>query len=99
MEYNQYFINKIQIAKTKENILAIWREMQDKAFISYQFNKDSFNKNLEAFKTASMETMQHILIEVLDKNQLYINFSEIEDKAFRVSEEDKALNYSFYNRK
>src|SRR5690606_2700260 len=38
MEYNQYFINKIQDAKTKEDILTIWSEMQDKAFISYQFD-------------------------------------------------------------
>tara|TARA_R110000796_G_scaffold37722_4_gene95174 strand:+ start:39539 stop:41461 length:1923 start_codon:yes stop_codon:yes gene_type:complete len=99
MEYNQYFINKIQDAKTKVDILTIWGEMQDKAFISYQFDKDIFNKSLEAFKTASLETMQHYLIEVLDKNQLYVNFSEVEDKAFNVSEQDKALNYSFYNRK
>ncbi|SHI96648.1 DNA methyltransferase [Algibacter luteus] len=97
LEYNQYFVNKIQEAKTKENIIAIWSEMQDKAFISYQFDKDIFNNSLEAFKTASIETMQHYLIEILDKNQLYVNFSEIEDKSFNVSEEDKALNYSFYN--
>ena len=99
MQYNQYFIDKIQEAKTKKDILTIWSEMQDKAFISYQFDKDIFNKSLEAFKTASVETMQHYLIEVLDKNQLYVNFSEVEDKAFNVGEEDKALNYSFYNKK
>ena len=99
LEYNQYFINKIQKAKSKDDILNIWSEMQVKAFISYQFDKDIFNKRLEAFKTASLEAMQHYLIEILDKNQLYVNFSEIEDKAFNISEEDKALNYSFYNKK
>jgi adenine-specific DNA-methyltransferase len=40
--------------------------------------------------------MQQYLVEILDKNQLYVNFSEIEDETFAVSEEDKALNYSFY---
>ena len=99
MEYNQYFIDKIQEAKSKEVLLSVWEELQDKAFISYQFDKDMFNKSLEAFKTASLEKMQHYLIEILDKNQLYVNFSEIADKAFKVSEEDKALNYSFYNNK
>lgn len=98
MEYNQYFINKIQDAKSKEDILKVWEEMQAKAFISYQFDKDIFNKSLDAFKTASLETMQQYLIEVLDKNQLYVNFSEIEDTSFNVSEEDKVLNYSFYNK-
>ena len=56
--------------------------MEDKAFLSFQFNKDIFNERLEAFKTASLETMQRYLIEILDKNQLYVNFSEIEDENF-----------------
>lgn len=99
MQYNQYFINKIQDAKTKDEIISIWREMQDKAFLSYQFDKDMFNERLEAFKTASLEQMQHYLIEVLDKNQLYVNYSEIEDENFKVSKEDKELNYSFYSKK
>jgi len=32
----------------------------------------------------------------LDKNQLYVNLSEIEDADLAVSEEDKALNKKFY---
>jgi adenine-specific DNA-methyltransferase len=96
MEYNQYFITKIQEAKTKEDVLKVWNEMQEKAFLSFQFNKDMFNERLDAFKTASLETMQQYLVEILDKNQLYVNLSEIEDETFAVSKEDKALNYSFY---
>lgn len=98
MQYNQHFIDKIQNAKSKEDLLTVWDDMQDKAFLSYQFDKDIFNKRLDAFKTASLETMQHYFIEVLDKNQLYVNFSEIEDKNLKVSEEDKELNYSFYKK-
>jgi adenine-specific DNA-methyltransferase len=37
-----------------------------------------------------------MLAELLDKNQLYVNLSEIEDTDFGVSEEDKALNGTFY---
>lgn len=99
MEYNQYFINKIQEATTKEQILELWKQMQEKAFLSYQFDKDIFNERLEAFKTASLETMQQYLIEILDKNQLYVNFSELEDTTFAISKEDKALNYSFYKKR
>lgn len=98
IQFNQYFINKLQDAKTKEDILRVWEEMQEKAFLSYQFNKDIFNKSLDAFKTASFEIMQKYLIEVLDKNQLYVNYSEIEDTTFNVAKEDKDLNYSFYKK-
>ena len=98
MQYNEYFIDKIQKSKTQEELISIWKQMQEKSFLSYQFNKQLFNERLDAFKTASLETMQHCLIEVLDKNQLYVNFSEIEDSKFNVSKEDKALNYSFYKK-
>ena len=35
-------------------------------------------------------------MELLDKNRLYVNLSEIEDADFGVSEADKALNRVFY---
>ena len=98
MQFNQYYIDKIQNAINKEELLTIWKEMKEKAFISYQFDKDTFDKQKNAFKTASIETMQRYLIEVLDKNQLYVNLSEIEDSSFKISEEDKELNYSFYKK-
>ena len=34
---------------------------------------------------------------MLDKNQLYVNLSEIEDADFGVSAEDKVLNRAFYD--
>jgi adenine-specific DNA-methyltransferase len=37
-----------------------------------------------------------LLAELLDKNQLYVNLSEIEDAQFKVSKEDKELNRQFY---
>ena len=39
---------------------------------------------------------KQLLTELLNKNQLYVNLSEIEDVDFGVSEEDKALNRAFY---
>tara|TARA_Y100001958_G_scaffold90424_1_gene61562 strand:- start:1551 stop:3398 length:1848 start_codon:yes stop_codon:yes gene_type:complete len=98
IQYNQYFIDQIQEAKTKEDVLAIWQEMQSKAFLSYQFDKEIFNERLDAFKTASLEIMQHYMIEVLDKNQLYLNYSEIEDSNFDVSAALVSLNKQFYDR-
>jgi adenine-specific DNA-methyltransferase len=36
---------------------------------------------------------------MLNKNQLYVNHSEIEDSQFKVSKEDKELNKKFYGGK
>ena len=43
-----------------------------------------------------LKKQKKLLAELLDKNQLYVNLSEIEDEDFGVSEEDKTLNQSFY---
>lgn len=96
MEYNQKYLSQIQKSTKKEELLEIWKEMDEKAFLSYQFDKAIFNERLDAFKTASLGDMQQYLIEVLDKNQLYVNYSEIEDETFEVNEQDKVLNRSFY---
>jgi adenine-specific DNA-methyltransferase len=96
MQYNQYFIDKVQDASSKDELVDIWKEMENKAFLSYQFDKDMFNERLEAFKTTSFDNMQRYLMEILDKNQLYVNYSEIDDETFDVSDKDKSLNRKFY---
>ncbi len=37
-----------------------------------------------------------LLAQLLDKNQLYINLSKIDDAQFNISKEDKSLNKEFY---
>ena len=35
-------------------------------------------------------------MEMLDKNQLYVNYCDIDDETFNISEEDKAFTRNFY---
>ena len=43
-----------------------------------------------------LEKQKQLLTEHLDKNQLYVQLSEIDDGDFGVSEDDKAMNREFY---
>jgi adenine-specific DNA-methyltransferase len=99
MQYNQKYIDAIQNAENKEQLITVWNDMQDTAFLSYQFDKKTFNERLDAFKTALIEEMKQYLVEVLDKNQLYVNYSEINDDTFQVSPADIILNKQFYAKK
>lgn len=99
MPFNQSYIDKIQSAKTKDELISIWKEMKEGASLSYLFDSDLFDERLEAFKTAAIEDMKSYLVEILDKNQLYVNYSEIEDDDYQVSPEDIALNHQFYKKK
>ncbi len=43
-----------------------------------------------------VEKQKKLLAELLDKNQLYVHLSEMEDETFKVGEADKVLNKKFY---
>ena len=51
------------------------------------------------FEDLSIEDQKRFLRECLDKNHLYVNYSEIEDEEYEVSEGDKKLNRGFYESK
>lgn len=96
MELNEKFIQKIQDAKDTKELLNIWEDMKQHAFLSYKIEPKDIDKNINDFKDLSFENQKRFLIEILDKNNLYVNFSEIEDKQYGVSEEDIELNKKFY---
>jgi len=43
-----------------------------------------------------LKKQKRLLAELSDKNQLYVNLSEMDDAQFKVGKEDKALNKAFY---
>lgn len=96
MEYNEAYINRIQKAKTTKELLAIWKEMQEKAFISYKVDPKTINANISEFEKLSLDEQRRFLIETLDKNQLYVNYSEMDDEDYKISDIDKKLNRLFY---
>ena len=54
------------------------------------------NGEVKDFKELSIEDQKRFLLECLDKNHLYVNYSEIGNEEYGVSEEDKKLNREFY---
>ena len=96
---NAEFSDLIEEAKSTEELESIWGQMQKTGFISYRINPKTINENISDFEELSLDEQKRFLIELLDKNQLYVNYSEIDDKDFDVSDEDKALNHQFYSLK
>jgi adenine-specific DNA-methyltransferase len=101
MKYNEAFIDRIKAAESSEELISIWRDMAKGSFLNWYINPKmpaEAIKDFEAIgkKENGFEQQKHLLLELLDKNQLYVNLSEIDDAQFKVSEEDKALNRAFY---
>lgn len=95
-ELNELFVRKLLKVKRKAELLKIWNEMKRNGFLSYRVDKRLFNENIEEFKKLPVDEQRRLLIECLDKNHLYVNYSEIEDRQYKVSRGDIAINRKFY---
>ena len=95
-KYNQIFIEKIQKAKTTDDLLVIWEQMKEKSFINYNVDIKKQQEHIEEFKSLSIKEQKQHLIDILDKNQLYVNLSSLKDSDFRCSNEEILVTKSFY---
>jgi adenine-specific DNA-methyltransferase len=98
-KYNQTFIEQIESAKDTKAVLKIWEEMKAKSFLNYNVDLQKQEAHIEEFKALTLEEQKQHLVELLDKNQLYVNLSSLNDKDFAVSAEEKKVTKDFYQLK
>ncbi len=98
-KYNQTFIEQIEEAKDSKELLTIWEEMKEHSFINYNIDIKKQDEQIEEFKKLTLKQQKEILLQILNKNQLYVNLSSIDDEDFKISDEDKKLTKEFYQLK
>ena len=96
---NQTWIDEVMQAETSEALNTLWDKMQQYAFISYKIEPKAISETASDFESLEIEEKKRFLVEILDKNSLYVNLSDIENKDFNVSDEDKTLTKLFYSLK
>lgn len=95
MQENERFTDEIKKAKNIKDLQEIYNKIKDSEFINYKV--DTWNLKLDNLEEKDFEDFKLFLIEILDKNLLYKNYSEINDKINSINENDKKLNILFYN--
>lgn len=95
-KYNQSFIEKIEAAVDTAELLQIWEEMKSRSFLNYNVDLKKQEQYLDDFKALSLKEQKQHLCELLDKNQLYVNLSSLNDENFKCSEEEKIVTQDFY---
>lgn len=96
-ELNQVYIDKIQDATNQEDIGKLLEKYEESDFLNLKVDLEKvFNDNGEFFEL-SLDEQKAILIQVLDNNQLYLSYSEIDDDQYEINENTKAFNASFYD--
>lgn len=95
LENANLIINKINLA-TENNILEVKEEVySDERIIPY-VTREELKKADENFRYLSLEEKKMVLINIVDKNKLYVNYSDIEDETFEITKNDKKFSESFY---
>ena len=93
---NQRFVDEIECAATSEELADVWKNMQETGFLSWKVNPKEIDGNAEDFAKLCMEDRKRFLMECLDKNLLYVPYSEMDDMEFGISKHDKRINNLFY---
>ncbi len=95
-KYNQTFIEQIEETKDTEALLQVWEQMKAKSFLNYNVDIKKQDEHLEEFKALSLAEQKQHLCELLDKNQLYVNLSSLNDADFACTAEEKKVTQNFY---
>ena len=95
-KHNENFVEKIRDAEDTKALLKIWEDMKEKSFLNYNVDIKKQDENIEDFKTFTLEIQKQHLVTLLDKNQLYVPMSNMNDSDCEVTEEEKTLTKTFY---
>lgn len=90
----QNTVKQIKQAESLYELLIIFNKMKSSSFLSYRV--DSKKLLEEDFITLSLAEQKQLLLELIDNNNLYVNYDDIDDIQYGISDEEKHLNKQFY---
>lgn len=93
---NQSFVDEVQSAYSADEIKDIYTRIIEMGFISSKVNPKEIDANIDEFNALSLDDQKRFLMELLDKNLLYVNYCDIDDEEYGIGNEDKAFTRSFY---
>lgn len=96
MEKSQGYIDQIYKAEDSEELFKVYHLMLENVDLNFKVDLQALEEILE--EEPSLDERKKLLLKVIDKNQLYYNYSEIDDVNVRdlISDTDYAFNQSFY---
>ena len=93
---NQTIVEEIEASTDDTTLSDIYGRMVKSGFISYKVNPADIDAAADDYAALSLNDKKRFLMEILDKNLLYVNYCDIDDEEFGISDEDKAFTRSFY---
>jgi adenine-specific DNA-methyltransferase len=93
---NQMFVDEIEAAEDESTLEEIFERIINSGFISYKVKPSDIEANANDYEGLSLDGKKRFQMELLDKNLLYVNYCDMDDEEYGISEEDKAFTRTFY---
>lgn len=96
MEKNQGYINDILQSESLKDLDSVYNRMKDTDDLDFRLDLAKYE---ETKNELNFDERKRIMVKMLDKNQLYYNYNNIDDENVRdlISDSDYQFNKSFYD--
>ena len=93
---NQKYVDEIEDALDTETLQEIYKRIVNTGYISSKVNPAHIEDAADDFLKLSLVDQKRFLMELLDMNFLYVNYCDIDDEEYAVTDGDKAFTKCFY---
>lgn len=94
IEVNNIFVRQI-LDSDESSISSVFDTVIHSPYVCSGIEKKYLTDD-SSFTDLSLQEKKDLLIKILDLNMLYLNYDDVEDKSFGVSDEDISFNHLFY---
>jgi adenine-specific DNA-methyltransferase len=96
-ELNEEFVQQIYSIDNIDDIKNIYKKLKSKGLLVPSLETKELEKE-NSFDELSLEQQKDIILSSIDKNKLYVNASQIDDKEIGLTDYEKTLTHNFYGR-
>lgn len=93
---NQHFVDEAMVATDDVILIALLERILSTGFISSKVNPAEIAGAAKDFESLSIDDKKRFILELLDKNMLYVNLCDLDDEEYAIGDADKAFTRSFY---
>lgn len=97
-EQGERLMSELRNATTTDEVQRVLDRATERDLLRPSVLPDELATSASEFADLSLDDQKMIVAELIDKNRLYVNASEVEDADFGLSEADVAFTKSFYQK-
>lgn len=98
LEDNESLAKELERAENMDQIKTVLNKAIDYGKLIPSVLPSDLKENEDDFDKLSLDEQKNLVMELLNKNQLYVNLSDTDDEDYKVSEADKKFTRSFYGK-